>query len=87
MDLLYVASTDLLNVAIWVIAPIGGAAILITLLIVVGQIIKSRLAAASLGSFKKLAISLQEENAKIMAGLSAMKETLGSIDKMMKEIG
>ena len=71
---------------IWVILPILGGLAVITLIFVIGQVLKAHASAIGKGSFVKLANELKEENAKIMTELAAMKESLGSINKMMKEI-
>jgi len=72
---------------IWLVLPVAIGLGVIVLIIVIGQIIKARLSAINRQSFEKLANELKEENAKIMAELVTMKESIGSIDKMMKEIG
>jgi len=43
-------------------------------------------ASISNNSFEQLAAGLQKENAQLKAELSEVKETLASINKMMKEI-
>ena len=71
---------------IWVILPILGGGAVITLIIIIGQVLKARTSAISKRSFEILANELKEENAKIMVELTAVKENLLSINKMMKEI-
>lgn len=59
---------------------------IIVLVGVIGQIIKARVSAISKRSFEKLTTELKDDNAKILTELTAMKENLNSINKMMKEI-
>ena len=72
---------------LWVVLPIVIGAGVMVLIMVIGSVVKARMSAISQRSFEKLANELKEENTKIMAELAAMKESIGSIDKMMKEIG
>ena len=75
---------------IWEVLPlVMGVLIIIVLLRVIGQIVTIRMQTVSNSSysFKKLATELKEENTKILSELADMKETISSIDKMMKEIG
>ena len=59
----------------------------ITLIFVIGQVLKARASSISKRVFENLANELKNENAKIMTELTTMKESLDSINKMMKEIG
>ena len=72
---------------LWVVLPIVITAGVIALIIVVGNIVKARVSAVSRKSFEELADVLKKENEKIRAELAGIKESVGSIDKMMKEIG
>lgn len=72
---------------LWGILPmvISGVGIVV-LVVVIGQVIKARVSAISARSFEKLATELKEGNTKTLEELTAMKESLSSINKMMKEI-
>ena len=72
---------------IWVILPILGGLAVITLIFVIGQVLKARASGISKRAFEKLTSELRDENAQILAELTAMKGSLDSINKMMKEIG
>ena len=72
---------------LWVVLPIVIGAGVMVLIMVIGSVVKARMSAINQRSFEKLANELKEENTKIMTELAAMKESIGSIDKMMKEIG
>ena len=61
--------------------------VIVVLIVVLGKVIRSRTSAVSTRTFEKLAMELKEENAKITAELSTMKESLGSIEQMMREVG
>ena len=72
---------------LWVMLPISTTIGVVVLIVVIGNVIKARVSAVSLKSFEKLANDLKDENEKIRTELTAIKESVGSIDKMMKEIG
>jgi peptidoglycan hydrolase CwlO-like protein len=72
---------------LWVVLPIVITVGVIVLVVVIGSVIKARVSAVSRKSFEKLANDLKDESEKIRAELTAIKESVGSIDKMMKEIG
>jgi hypothetical protein len=72
---------------IWLVLPIVIGIGVVVLIVVIGQIIRARISAIGKRSFENLANELKEENAKIMMKLTAMEETVNSINKMMKDIG
>ncbi|MCL2217030.1 MAG: hypothetical protein FWB91_08435 [Defluviitaleaceae bacterium] len=72
---------------LWVVLPIVIAVGVIVLIVMIGNVIKARVSAVSRKSFEKLVNDLKEENEKMRAELTAIKDSVGSIDKMMKEIG
>jgi len=65
----------------------SGLIIAVALIVVIGQIHKARVSAIGKSSFERLASELKKDNAKIMEELSTMKESVDSINKMMKDIG
>ena len=77
---------DILNF-IWLVLPITITIGFVVLIVVIGQVVKTRMSTIGKLSFQKLANELKEDNAKIMADLAVMKEGIDSMDKMMKEIG
>lgn len=77
---------DVLTLLLWVILPILAGLAVIVIIIVIGQIIKARMSAINKRSFEKLVNELKEENTIMIAELTAIKENLSSINKMMKEI-
>jgi len=60
--------------------------IIVVLIIVIGQAYKARVSAINKHSFEELASKLMGDTEAIKAELADMKASLGSINKMMKEI-
>ncbi len=67
---------------IWVVVPIMVGLLIIALVVVLGQAYKARVSGVS----KRFYEELKQENANIITELADIKETLNSINKMLKEI-
>lgn len=63
------------------------AVIAVVLIMVIGSVVRAKVTAISQHSFKELASKLEEDNAHLKSELATVKETLSSINKMMKEVG
>jgi len=64
-----------------------GVVFLIAIIVVIGQVIKTSISTVNKHTYEEIANELKSDNAKILAELTDMKESLASINKMMKEIG
>ena len=60
--------------------------IIVVVVVVIGVIVRTAIIAVNKRSFNELANELKEDNAHLKAELATIKETLASINKMMKEI-
>ena len=60
--------------------------IVITLIVVIGRVIRERVSGISQKSFEKLAKELKEENAGLKAELIVVREYLASINTLLREV-
>lgn len=82
----FLASTYVSDFIMPVAGAIFGLVIMVALIIVIGKSYQATVAGISRRSLEQLADELRAENAYLKAELSTIKETLFSIDSMMKEI-
>ena len=74
------------GVAIFGLIAVIIAAVVIAIIITAGKVKRSQISSISNHSFDELAAELREKNTKLEAEMIEIKESLASINKMMKEI-
>ena len=79
----------MMNTAFWLIptaAILGGIALVIVLIVTIGNVVNSKNEGINKHAFDDLVAELRADNTDLKAELAQIKTSLASVEKMMKDI-